>query len=557
MSAISALFVKSKCHLANTARVIREQSKFKIFFILGFALALESGLFFLFIDVFNFIASLGGIGTMIIGRLFSLAFLGMGAMLIISSIVTTYATMYRSDEVPFLIVRPFDISHITIYKFFQSSLLSSWSFCFIIIPFVGAYAWHEKMSIFVALWTLIFSLPFLFLCSAIGSIIVMIVVRWFPIGPAIRKTAVWSLAVIMIVSMWILSRQVKVYSTEIQFSIGKFVPGLVLASNALLPSWWVSEGIMCLSRGEWSRGIMLWLMLFSTGMTGCICMEWLGYKTFYESWQRVNGSKGYAKHKPILFPWLNRCLKWLTGDIRAMVIKDIRIFFRDPMQWSQALIFFGLLGLYFAHLRSFGYKNFMSGLWLNIIAFVNVFSVSAVICSLGSRFVYPQLSLEGHGFWVLGLAPTTVTRILITKFIVAASGMLAVSVSLILLSGSMLGIDPSITYTTIFLVSAVSLAVSALATGLGAIFIDLRERNPAAIVSGFGGTLNLVLSLAFMLCAIVPFGTIFHLHTILKISDAQLNKDLFWCFAWLITITIVAIFTPLACGVKSLRHHDF
>ena len=36
---------------------------------------------------------------------------------------------------------------------------SSWAFCFVIIPFVGAYAAHEKFTLAFALWTLLFSVP--------------------------------------------------------------------------------------------------------------------------------------------------------------------------------------------------------------------------------------------------------------------------------------------------------------------------------------------------------------------------------------------------------------
>ena len=42
--------------------------------------------------------------------------------------------------------------------------------------------------------------------------------------------------------------------------------------------------------------------------------------------------------------------------------------------------------------------------------------------------------------------------------------------------------------------------------GLGAIFPDYRETNPARIVSGFGGTLTLILSIAIEVTHAAPFG---------------------------------------------------
>ncbi len=514
-------------------------------------------MFFLFLDAFKLMAHLGGVGTMIIGRLFSLAFFGLGSMLVVSSIVTTYTTVYTSDEIPFLLVRPFKISDIVAYKFLESTGLSSWAFCFIVVPFVGAYAFHENMSPLVGLWTLIFSVPFLFVCGAIGTFIVMITVRWFPIGRKARKVLLLCLAAGACVAMGLLSREVREYSTEVQFSISRFVPGLVLASNPLLPSWWISEGIVSLSRGEWGRGAMLLGMLLSSAMVSFMCIDWVGRCTFYEAWQRVQGSKSTRRSSAVLFSGLDRCLGFLSHDVRALLMKDVRIFFRDPSQWSQALIFFGLLGLYFAHLRSFGYNSMMSGHWLTIIAFVNAFSVSAVMCSIGSRFIYPQLSLEGHGFWVLGLSPISTTKIVLTKFLIAAFSMLGVSILLISISCAMLDVSYSIKLTSVFIVAAVSLAISGLATGLGAVFIDLRQRNPSAIVSGFGGTLNLVLSLGFMLAAIFPFAFVFHLHRILKLGDLHLVRHLWWCSMWLFCVTVAGTVLPLAYGIRSLKVRDF
>ena len=239
-----------------------------------------------------------------------------------------------------------------------------------------------------------------------------------------------------------------------------------------------------------------------------------------------------------------------------MTMKDIRCFLRDPMQWSQVLIFFGLLGLYFSNLRTFRYHVFPPA-WRNTVAFLNVFSVSAVMCSLGSRFVYPQLSLEGQGFWLLGLSPTRMGRVLLTKFMLALLGMIAVSLSLMLLSAHMLNVTGLPRTVAIGLAVAVSCAVSGLSIGLGAIFLDLNQRNPAAIVSGFGGTLNLVLSLGFMLAAILPFGLVFHIHFAKGIPLEELGPGLTIAAVWLVVLTSLAVSVPLWLGARSLNRREF
>lgn len=555
MSAISALIGKNKHHLLNLGRILRNQSSFKVVFVLCFVIAFETGLWALFLDGFKFLYQLGGAGLLVISRLFALSFLGMGIMLVVSSIVTSYSTVFRSEEIAFLIVRPFQISEIVSYKFIQSTGLSSWAFFFIIIPFVGAYAWHERMSPLFALWTFLFSVPFLLLCSGIGTIVTMLFVRWFPRGRLLRICGMLFI-IALFVFFWRFSCQIQILTGEATFNLSRLVPGLRLASNALAPSWWISEGILALAHNQWIRGVMLWGVLLSSAMLIYVAVEWLGQLIFYEGWQRVAGGSTSRSHSSVLLRRLDRCLSFLAHDTRALIMKDIRIFLRDPMQWSQVLIFFGFLALYFANLRTFRY-HVRQDSWRSIIAFLNVFSVSAVMCSLGSRFVYPQLSLEGQGFWIVGLSPTTTTKVIMTKFVMALVGMLAISVSLMLLSAGMLNAARSAKIAAVALVCAVSFAVCGLSTGLGAIFLDLDQRNPAAIVSGFGGTLNFVLSLAFMLAAIFPFGFVFHLHFIQKINLSQLHQGLLLSGVWLFVITVAATVIPLWLGNKSLQSREF
>jgi ABC-2 type transport system permease protein len=551
----SALALKSRRQFANTWRILREQSRFKVWFVTFFAILCETGLLLLFLDAFKFLDTMGGVGIMIIDRLFALFFFGTGLMLVTSGIVTSYATIYRSDEIPFMITRPFDISEIVSYKFLESTWLSSWAFSFIIIPFIGAYAWHENTTVLLAFWTFLFSIPFLVICSGLGTIVTMLFVRWFP-GVRFMKVCGVILLVALGAAAYGLSREAYNFSTEFQMNLSRLIPGLNLASCALLPSWCVSEGIMAMSHHEWFRGLMLWGVVLSTAMMIHVTIQWIGELTFYEGWQRIIGSGGFQRRAPLLFPQLDRGLAVLPGDIRALIMKDIRTFLRDPMQWSQVLIFFGLLGLYFVNLRSFHYQTLPDN-WRNTIAFLNVFSVSAVMCSLSSRFVYPQLSLEGQGFWIIGLSPVTMKRVLLTKFMLALCGMLVISVGLMLLSCGMLKAAPITMIMAVLVACAMSFAVSGLSTGLGTIFIDLSQRNPVAIVSGFGGTLNLVLSLAFMLGAILPFSLVFHFHTVHRFSHSQLLHGLLISGTWLLVITAAATIIPLWLGLRYLARKEF
>ena len=554
MPAIRAFRRKQAASLRNGWRIFREQHIFKVTFIFGFALMCEFGLWVLFRDGFRYLQSIGGIAGIITARLFSLFFLGMGLMLVMSAVITSYSTLYRSQEVPFLLVRPLPTSQIVLYKFAESTYFSTWAFVFIIVPFVGAYAAHERLSPLFAIWTVLFSAPFLVVCSGIGTAVIVAAVRWYPRRFGLKPVVALFAGLIVWAAVRIAGEAASV--EDAQFTLSTLVPGLRLASNPLLPSTWMAEGILAMSRAQWLRGAMLLASLTASALVVSAVVEWAGSRTFRAAWEQLETGGGRRARSSAVFRRLDAALRFLTGDLRAMIMKDVRTFFRDPMQWSQGLIFFGLLGMYFANLRSFHYDTY-GAQWRNMVSFLNIFSVSAVLCSLGARFIYPQLSLEGQGFWLLGLSPTSMRRVVLAKLALAGFVTVTVSLLLIALSTAMLRMDAIVRNVSLLLIASVALAVTCLSTGLGALFLDLRQRNPAAIVGGFGGTVNLVVSLTFMLATIIPFGLVFHMRVGGIVGETTFARGLGYCLAWLAALTALAVFVPVALGIRALNRRDY
>ena len=545
-----ALITKTRFHLRGTRRLLMHQSRFKLLFITVFALLFEGLLCLVFHDAFRFLNSFGGAGLMMIGRLFALFFLGLGMMLAVSGVVTSYSTLFGSDEIPFLLVRPFSMSTITVYKFIQATCFASWAFFFIVLPFIGAYAWHQRMSPLFVVWTLLFSIPFLFLSAGIGTLVILLAVRWLPRAPWVRKTLLGVGAVALVAGV-ILADPPSTALSDAQFNVTSLIPGLRLAAHPLAPSFWIAEGITALTHGSLQRGLLFFAALLTSAMMLGLVIEQVGARTFYEAWQRSSAGAARARRRPVLLRVLRHLRGPLPSDIAAIIIKDIRTFFRDPVQWSQAVVFFGLLAMYFLNLRRFNY-NLLPDQWRSAIVFLNVFAVSSVLSSLGSRFVYPQLSLEGHSFWMLVLSPATMPRIMAAKFLLAVAATATVSISLIAISVNMLGTGPAINTAAIAVIAAVSLSVCGLSTGLGAIFIDLEQRNPAAIVSSFGGTLNIVLCLGFMLAVILPFGILFHLREIGTVGAGTFRNGMLAASVWLLLLTLAATVLPLSLGLRAL-----
>jgi len=549
-----ALVRKSLRASANFGRIMREQSPLKMFVILVVAAALVFGLGWMFYGGFIFINALGGAGLIIIQNLFALFFLGLGLMLVFSSAVTAYSAIFRTEEMDFLVLKPLPIGHVLIHKYWEVALLSSWAFFFMVVPFIAAYAIFQHLSPFFAVWTLAFAVPFVMICAATGTIIAMVIVRWIP-----RGKWLWILLSVFLLAtvgryVWDVIHEAR-HTDETQLVLNRLIPGMQLSSYPLWPSWWMAEGILSFARDNASRGVRLWLLLASSAALGSILVEGVGRLTFYESWFRRAPATS-ARRSATSITGFERFLGFLAADTRAVLIKDIRLFLRDPMQWAQALIFFGLLGIYFTNLRNLRY-NLYEDSWRNVIAWLNMISVSAVMCSLSARFIFPQMSLEGHSFWVVGLSPMTMRRVLRAKFGLAFAALAIVGVVLTSISTNMLEIAAEMRVVAILISVAVAAAMAALSAGLGALFLDLRNRNPIAIISGFGGTLNLVLGLIFIFAAILPFGSLSHARLHGSLSDSHYYGWLTALLAYLGIFTAVTVFVPLHLGHRSLDRREY
>jgi ABC-2 type transport system permease protein len=537
----------------NGWRALRAQSRLKLAVIGGFVALFEGGLFALFLAGFRFLTRFGS-GALLLNSFFAVFFLGMSLLLALSAATAAYAALFRARDVTLLLSSPVPVSELVLFKWLETTRIASWTYLFIVLPFAGAYAVFEHGSALFVVWTALFSAPFLALCSAVGVLAALLLACLAPRRRIWRRVCGWSLGAAALLSLAPLLARPR-QSMEPIVSLATVVPSLRLASQPLLPGHWVSEGIAALQAGQWSRGLCFWLLLAATAGVAGLLVEWLGGRLFFGAWTR-SAPDGAGTGAARQLRYLAALLRPLPADARALLLKDGRLFVRDPQQWAQVAVFFGLLGIYFANIRNLHYDAYHE-VARNLIAFLNAFSIAAVLGSLTSRFVFPQLSLEGHSLWLVGLAPSSVARVLRIKFLGALVPLLALTLPLMWLSTSMLQTPAATRLTILGLTGCVVTALTSLATGLGAVFLDLQNRNPAAIISGFGGTLNLVLSFLVVLLAIFPFGALFHLRTVGALGPERFAAWQAAAWAWVALLTFGATLLPLRAGAAALRQRDF
>ena len=144
------------------------------------------------------------------------------------------------------------------------------------------------------------------------------------------------------------------------------------------------------------------------------------------------------------------------------------------------------------------------------ISLMNLCGTAILLCAGLSRFIFPLISLEGRKFWILGLTPVSREQILRGKFAFAATGSLVVAEALILRSDVLLGLPWEGVVLHAVAVAVIALGLSGLNVGLGAYLPNFRETDPSKIVVGFGGTVNMVVGLGFLVAVIGLMAVPFH-----------------------------------------------
>ena len=286
------------------------------------------------------------------------------------------------------------------------------------------------------------------------------------------------------------------------------------SEQRLLPSYWLSSGLLEAAHPSANADDMSWReslgflsVLIANAMLVPVVVAWIGGKLLRPAFSQLIGLGKTAR--PIQQSWIDTLATAFASPfpkpVRLLLVKDLRLFRRDPLRWTQFLIFFGLLGLYFVNIQRFHYGQPLDS-WMTLIGFLNLGVVGLIQTTFTTRFIFPMISMEGRRFWILGTLPVDRDLILWGKLLFAAATAVFPCSLLILLSDFMLQIvqrTPLIAVIHQLICWSICIGLSAIAVGLGARFPNLREPSPAKIAAGFGGTLNLVVSAIFIIVSVL------------------------------------------------------
>jgi ABC-2 type transport system permease protein len=548
------------------------RARFRLVLILVLSALLWMALYWLFADGFAFLGSLISVANYdsTVSGIFGLFYLSLLVMLVLSSALLLYGSLFHAPDVALLFTLPSRVERVFLYKLQEAILLSSWAFMLLGSPMLVAYGVVGHAPWYYMALLVPYLVAFTYIPAGIGAIFCLLLVRFLPRG---WRLLWWLLAaavatLLLTAGLWLVpaGRNDLLTPHWFQTMLGR----LSATEMPLLPSWWLSDGLLSAARENWSDAVMFLVLLVANALAVRQAALILADRVYRAAYSRLQ-SRGPSRRRAKAV-WTDRAATWLLAGVsapmRLLMLKDFRLFRRDPVQWTQFLIFVGLLFLYFVNIRRLRYDQYYV-VWVNMVSFLNIAVVGLLLSTFTTRFIFPMMSLEGRRFWVLGLVGVRRETILWSKVAFAIGGSIVPCSLLILLSDKMLGVEGMIVASHQLTCVILCCGLSGIAVGLGAKMPNLREESPSKIAAGFGGTLNLVISTLFILAVVLLTALPSHFYLGYEHSEAGEFMGAYlrmgaWLRFWLLAGTagsvllgVAAMVVPLKVGVQAFRQMEF
>ena len=527
--------------------------------------------------VFDFLLGQDIFGPPLVERLLGMVLMAFFSMLVFSNLIITLTTTYISREVEFFLGQPLSYRQVFTLKLGESVLYSSWAFLVLSLPIFISFGLAKHVDAIhhggVPLSLLPFYggvalliVPFTIIPGALGALITMVLSAYFPARRTRTLSVVLAVVVIALVVIMVRlvgGREMMRQTSGVDFQ--RVMSFLTVGAIPVFPNYWLAQGTLALADRRWGDFFYWLAMLTSTALMAVQVCLWLIEPLYYRGWSLARESSSHVEIKGGRSPldWIGERLPVRTTSDRALIVKDMKTFCRDPAQWTQLIILFSLLAIYIASVRNAASNtagiDLLLPKWRLILSFLNMGGTCFILSIFTTRFVYPMPSLEGKQYWIIGLAPIGRTRLLWEKYVLCWFVSFVLSESLMVLSNLLLRVEPFIMGLSTATILLVSFGLTSLSIGFGALTPNFKEDNPARIANGLGGTICVLVSLLY-LGAIVALEVPVAMHVLLRgipFLENRFSCTVVACFAGFAVVNAAAIVLPMYFGLRHWRRIEF
>ena len=246
---------------------------------------------------------------------------------------------------------------------------------------------------------------------------------------------------------------------------------------------------------------------------------------------------------------------------REFVLKDIKLFFRDTTQWSQLILLAVLVVVYVFNIKALPLHRGepVGFFYVNLVSFLNLGLAGFVLASIAARFIFPAVSLEGRQMWLLRSSPLDLKALLWSKYWVGTVPLLVLALLLTGITNVLLQVSSFMMVVSLATICALTLAISALALGYGALYPQFETENAAQIPTSFGGLVFMMTTVALLGAVILALWQAVYTY-VRAVYDGRpvvIDAWMIGGFAVVAAVCAAATVIPLKIGLKRMEQFEF
>lgn len=437
-------------------------------------------------------------GPFLARKLLEMLLASLFVMLAFSNVITALSTYFLSDDLELVLALPVGRTTFHYARLADTLAQSSWMMVLFGVPVFLAYGFRAGADwrYFAAL---AFTVPaMLVICAAFGVTVATILVNVFP-ARRTRELMVL-LGVMAMAALFVMLRSLRperLVSAQEFETVASYLQQVEVPAPVLFPPRWASEVLsatLLYAPFPWTEAVLL-----ATGTLASLAVaRWTTAWGFDGGWARAQEARAARLHRSAVFDAL---VVWLPRTWQPIVSKELRVFVRDPAQWSQVFLLAGVCGIYLVSVRFLpldAFRGPMLATMKQAMSFLNLGMGGFVMAAIATRFQFAAVSREGRAWWVVRGAPIHPVTFLYAKGVVGLVPTLTVGLVVVVGSGWMLGAPGPLLalegVTTVLL----ALAISGLALSMGAIWPDFEADSAARAATGPAAVFYMVVALGLV-----------------------------------------------------------
>lgn len=439
-------------------------------------------------------------GPALLERLLSLLCATVFTLLLYSTIMTALSTLYASRDMELLLSSPLPLYAILVVKAAETMIRSAFMPVLFTLPFLVYLGYRTGGGAAYAIAATCTTVLFCLVPGAGGLLLCSLITAAFP-----RKrvqqvlTLIGVLAGAVVVIVFRLARVERLFLLpDPGAALEEWAEFLQIPFSPWLPSSWAANALAVAATGDPARAWRSIAWLTIAALFASTAYAAVARATFLTGWFKSQQSTDprYRPRRARAGRWAGLPARFLPRDLRLIAGKDLRIFFRDMSQWAQVFMFVPLLVLYLVNVKLLPRQSQAIS---DLMCFLNLLLAGFLIASIAARLLFPSTSLEREAVWAVASAPISYGQFVIAKWLTFVLPIFGVALAVVGLSNLLLGVSPPLQTLSLVATAVMTLALSGLAVGMGALFPRFVYRNVVEVSLSFLGVVYMVLSMIYLL----------------------------------------------------------